>query len=67
MLTTHFSIGNSCLVPGYFHGWYYTMRDPRNTMRFITNLKNDIPPYHSPAVLRQSEQELAEILSFDFA
>ena len=65
MLTDTFTDGRHT-VPGYFHDWYYTMRDPRNTMRFITNLKNDIPPYHSPEVLRQSEQDLADVLSLDF-
>ena len=65
MLTSMFGCGGHT-VKSYFHDWYYTMRDPRNTMRFITNLKNDIPPYHSLEVLRQSEQELADVLFCDF-
>ena len=65
MLANTFII-NGCSLQGYFHDWYYTMRDPRNTMRFITNLKNDIPPYHSPEVLHHSEQQLAQVLVADF-
>lgn len=54
------------IIDMYFHDWYYTMRDPRNTMRFITTLKNDIPPYHSSEELLNSEKELADILLGDF-
>ena len=65
MLTETFNV-NGYAVQSYFHDWYYTMRDPRNTMHFITNLKNDIPPYHSSAVLSQSEQLLTQVLRSDF-
>jgi len=57
-----------CNETGAFaHDWYYTMNDPRNTMRFITNLKNDIPPYHAPEVIHRSEIELYNVLREDFS
>ena len=69
MLTKCFSITQSSgsTVTGYFHDWYYTRKDPRNTMLYLTNLKNDIPPYHTPDVIRQSEAELAQVLRNDLA
>lgn len=69
MLTKRFEItqGAGSAVIGYFHDWYYTRKDPRNTMLFLTNLKNDIPPYHTPNVIRESEAELAQLLRQDFA
>ena len=69
MLTETFNITQSTGNPvtGYFHDWYYTRKDPRNTMRYLTNLKNDIPPFHTPEVIRQSEEELAQVLRDDFA
>ena len=36
-------------------------------MLYLTNLKNDIPPYHTPDVIRQSEAELAQVLRNDLA
>ena len=69
MLTNRFGImqASGSDVVGYFHDWYYTMRDPRNTMHYLTNLKNDIPPYHTPDIIRESEAELAQVLRQDFA
>lgn len=67
MLRFEMTQGVGSTVVGYFHDWYYTMKDPRNTMLFLTNLKNDIPPYHTPDVIKESEAELAQILRRDFA
>lgn len=69
MLTKSFDIlqASGCAVIGYFHDWYYTRKDPRNTMLYLTNLKNDIPPYHTPDVIRESEAELAQVIRHDFA
>lgn len=69
MLTKSFNITqlSGSAVTGYFHDWYYTRKDPRNTMLYLTNLKNDIPPYHTPDVIRQSEAELAQVLRNDLA
>lgn len=69
MLTKSFNITQSSggAVTGYFHDWYYTMKDPRNTMRFLTDLKNDIPPYKTPEQITQSEAKLAQVLRNDFA
>lgn len=54
MLRFEMTQGMGSTVVGYFHDWYYTMKDPRNTMLYLTNLKNDIPPYHTPDVIRRS-------------
>ena len=69
MLTRSFNITQSSgsAVIGYFHDWYYTRKDPRNTMLYLTNLKNDIPPYKTPEQITQSEAKLAQVLRDDFA
>ena len=65
MLYQDFKNRDGVSVRGYFHDWYYTRRDPRNTMHYLTDIKNDIPPYHSAEVLRQSEAQLAQVLRCD--
>ena len=65
MLYQDFKNRDGVSVRGYFHDWYYTRRDPRNTMQYLTNIKNDIPPYHSAEVLCQSEAQLAQVLRCD--
>ena len=66
MLKREFIVDDWNIVFAYCHDWYYTMNDPRNTMRYLTDLKNDIPPYRSMAELQKSEKRLAEVLRADF-
>ena len=66
MLEREFIVDDWNIVFAYCHDWYYTRNDPRNTMRYLTDLKNDIPPYRSMAELQKSEKRLAEVLRADF-
>ena len=53
-------------VVGYFHDWYYGMHDPRNSIKFINYLKNDLGNV-STELLTKSEGALTQVLVGDFS
>ena len=53
-------------VVGYFHGYYYTMYDPRNNLKIVNYLKNDFGSFPAE-LLKRSEENLTKLLTVDFA
>lgn len=66
MIESKINTASGHTVSGFFHGYYYRMKDPRNTMKYLTTLKNDIPPYESEEVVHGSKLSLAKVLLEDF-
>ena len=53
-------------IIGYFHDWYYGMYDPKNNIKFVNYLKNDLGNI-STELLTKSEGELTRVLVEDFS
>lgn len=65
MITEKISIFNEKSVDGYFHDYYYRRGNPRDTMRYLTDIKNDFNNI-SIDLYFESRIKLANVLFPDF-